>query len=92
MDKQANNDPQSTTQTTSDWPDVKHWREHDTRLETIYLVVAGMVKQAEIVSQEWPNRGIKMDNYILQLVASNHYEHDADEYELLQTFLNMQIV
>jgi len=59
-------------------PDVKHWREHDTWLEIINLVVAGMVKQAEIVSQEWPNRGIRVDNCILQLVASNHYEQDTD--------------
>ena len=73
-------------------PDVKHWREHDTWLETINIVVAGMVKQADKVSQKWPNRGISMDNCVLQLVASNHYEQDADEYELLQTFLSMQIV
>jgi hypothetical protein len=75
-------------------PDVKHWREHDTWLETINIVVAGMVKQADKVSQKWPNRGISLDNCVLQLVASNHYEQDADadEYELLQTFLSMQIV
>jgi hypothetical protein len=73
-------------------PYVKHWREHDTWLETKNLVVAGMVKQAEIVSQEWPNRGIRLDNCILQLVASHHYEQYGDEYELLQTSLSMQIV
>jgi hypothetical protein len=33
-------------------PDVNHWREHDTWLEAINLVVAGMIKHAEIVSQE----------------------------------------
>jgi hypothetical protein len=32
-------------------PDVKHWRVHDTCLETINPVVAGMVKQADMVSQ-----------------------------------------
>ena len=63
--------------------DVKHWREHDTWLETINPVVAGMVKQAEIVSEEWPNRDIRLDNCILQLVACNHYEQDDNEYEML---------
>jgi hypothetical protein len=37
-----------------------------------------MGQQAKFVLQEWPNRGIRLDNCILQLVASNYYEQDAD--------------